>query len=186
MRSFTELFTALDQTTKTLDKIKALVAYFENAGDRDKLWAIALLSHRRPRRSVNATLLGSWASELAGLPPWLFDESHHVVGDLAETISLVLPPPGTISSESLTYWIEFIQTLEPLSVEQKKEKIRWAWDRLEPMQRFVFNKLITGGFRIGVSQQLMVKALAKHAEVKENVVAHRLMGNWSPAFSNFQ
>jgi DNA ligase-1 len=186
MKNFTQLFTALDQTTKTLDKIKALVAYFEAANDRDKLWAIALLSHRRPKRSVNATLLGLWASERAMLPPWLFEESYHVVGDLAETISLVLPPPQEISNTSLTDWIGFIKSLEPLSVEQKKEKISWAWNRLEAMQRFVFNKLITGGFRIGVSQQLMVKALAKHAEVKENVIAHRLMGNWSPEYSNFQ
>ncbi len=186
MKFFTELFTSLDQTTKTLDKIKALVTYFENANDRDKLWAIALLSHRRPKRSVNATLLGLWASEVAGLPPWLFEESHHVVGDLAETISLVLPPPDETSSQTLSEWIEFIKSLEPLTVDQKKEKILWAWQRLEPMQRFVFNKLITGGFRIGVSQQLMVKALSKHAEVKENVIAHRLMGNWSPESGNFQ
>src|SRR5688572_20638279 len=186
MKDFTQLFTDLDQTTKTLDKISALVTYFENANDRDKLWAIALLSHRRPRRTVNASLLGLWASELAGLPPWLFDESHAIVGDLAETISLVLPAPDEISDCSLTEWIGFIKSLEPLSIEQKKEKILSAWNRLEPMQRFVFNKLITGGFRIGVSQQLMVKALAKHAEVKENVIAHRLMGNWSPDYSQFQ
>jgi DNA ligase-1 len=186
MKHFTQLFTALDQTTKTLDKIKALVSYFDLANDRDKLWAIALLSHRRPKRSVNATLLALWASERAKLPTWLFEESHHVVGDLAETISLVLPPPEKISDISLTDWIDFIKSLEPLTIDQKKERILWAWDQLEPMQRFVFNKLITGGFRIGVSQQLMVKALAKHAEVKENVVAHRLMGNWSPEYSNFQ
>jgi DNA ligase-1 len=186
MRHFTQLFTTLDQTTKTLDKIKALVAYFNIANDRDKLWAIALLSHRRPRRSVNATLLALWASELASLPPWLFDESHHVVGDLAETISLVLPPPEEISELSLTEWLDFIRSLEPLTIEQKKERILWAWKRLEPMQRFVFNKLITGAFRIGVSQQLMVKALAKYADVKENVLAHRLMGNWSPDLSDFQ
>lgn len=186
MKYFTELFTALDQTTKTLNKIKALASYFEAANERDKLWAIALLSHRRPKRSVNATLLGLWASELANLPEWLFVECHAVVGDLAETISLVLPPPTEISDQTLTEWIEFIKSLEPLTVEQKKEKILWAWNRLEPMQRFVFNKLITGGFRIGVSQQLMVKALAKHSEVKENVIAHRLMGNWSPEYNNFQ
>jgi DNA ligase-1 len=186
MKYFTQLFTELDQTTKTLDKIKALVTYFEKANDRDKLWAIALLSHRRPRRTVNASLLGLWASEQANLPPWLFEESYHVVGDLAETISLVLPPPAEISDCSLTEWIDFIKSLEPLSIDQKKEKIISAWNRLEPIQRFVFNKLITGGFRIGVSQQLMVKALAKHSEVKENVIAHRLMGNWSPEYSNFQ
>jgi DNA ligase-1 len=76
--------------------------------------------------------------------------------------------------------------LEPLEVPQKKEQILWAWQRLSEMERFVFNKLITGGFRIGVSQQLMVKALAKHADVKENIVAHRLMGNWSPDLNTFQ
>ncbi|WP_276374218.1 ATP-dependent DNA ligase [Chryseolinea sp. H1M3-3] len=186
MKYFTQLFTTLDQTTKTLDKIKALASYFEKANDRDKLWAIALLSHRRPKRSVNATLLALWASELSHLPEWLFVECHAVVGDLAETISLVLPEPTEVSDQTLTEWIEFIKALEPLTVDQKKEKILWAWNRLEPMQRFVFNKLITGGFRIGVSQSLMVKALAKHAEVKENVIAHRLMGNWSPEYNNFQ
>src|SRR5688500_2931704 len=126
MKHFTQLFTALDQTTKTLDKIKALVSYFDLANDRDKLWAIALLSHRRPKRSVNATLLALWASERAKLPPWLFEESHHVVGDLAETISLVLPPPEKISDISLTDWIDFIKSLEPLTIDQKKERILWA------------------------------------------------------------
>ncbi len=186
MRHFTSLFTELDQTTKTLSKIQALVNYFDIATNEDKLWAIAILSHRRPKRSVNASLLALWASELSHLPAWLFEESHHVVGDLAETITLVLPSPREVSAETLTFWIEFIRSLDPLTVDQKKEKIRWAWDRLDAMERFVFNKLLTGGFRIGVSQQLMVKALAKHAKVKENVIAHRLMGNWSPDFSTFQ
>lgn len=180
MNDFALLFTMLDQTTKTLDKIDALVEYFEKADDRDKLWAIAILSHRRPKRTVNASLLAAWASALAGLPSWLFEESYHVVGDLAETITLVLPPSSVKSGEKLTYWIEFIRALEPLNVDEKKRRIEDAWMRLDPTQRFVFNKLITGSFRVGVSQSLMVKALAKHANVKENVVAHRLMGNWSP------
>ncbi|HEX6889398.1 MAG TPA: ATP-dependent DNA ligase [Chryseolinea sp.] len=180
MNEFALLFTNLDQTTKTLDKIDALVEYFESASDRDKLWAIAILSHRRPRRTVSASLLGAWASELSGLPMWLFEESYHVVGDLAETITLVLPPSSEKSDETLTYWIEFIRALEPLDVEAKKNRILEAWLRLEPTERFVFNKLITGSFRVGVSQSLMVKALAKHARVKENIIAHRLMGNWSP------
>lgn len=185
MKKFSELFTALDQTTKTLTKIKALVTYFEKASDQDKLWAIALLSHRRPKRTVNTTLLSLWAAEISGLPVWLFEESHHVVGDLAETIMLVLPPPVTESDESLTFWIGFIRSLEPLDVEQKKEKVRWAWERLDNTGRFIFNKLITGGFRVGVSQKLMVKALAKHADAKENIVAHKLMGQWSPESITF-
>jgi DNA ligase-1 len=186
MKYFTKLFTELDQTTKTLGKIKALIEYFEKASDQDKLWAIAILSHRRPKRTVNASYLAQWANELSGLPEWLFYESHAVVGDLAETITLVLPSEFEESDFTLTYWIDFIKSLEPLEVPQKKEQILWAWQRLSEIERFVFNKLITGGFRIGVSQQLMVKALAKHADVKENIVAHRLMGNWSPDLNTFQ
>ncbi len=186
MKNFTQLFTELDQTTKTLIKIEALASYFAKAEDGDKMWAIALLSHRRPRRTVNATYLATWASELSRLPAWLFNESHAVVGDLAETITLMLPAPAETSDHSLTYWINFIRDLEPLTVEEKRERILWAWDRLDEMERFVFNKLITGSFRIGVSQSLMVKALARHTGVKENIVAHRLMGNWSPEYGDFR
>lgn len=185
MKFFTKLFTELDQTTKTLGKIKALIDYFERASDQDKLWAIALLSHRRPKRTVNATYLAQWANELSGLPEWLFYESYTVVGDLAETITLVLPSEHEASDFTLTYWIDFIKGLEPLDVPQKKEQILWAWQRLNEMERFVFNKLITGGFRIGVSQQLMVRALAKHSGLAEANVAHRLMGNWSPELNTF-
>ncbi|HYF70346.1 MAG TPA: ATP-dependent DNA ligase [Ohtaekwangia sp.] len=186
MKKFALLFVSLDQTTKTLGKIKALIRYFETVDDHDKLWAIALLSHRRPKRTVNTTYLGLWASEISLLPGWIFEESYHVVGDLAETITLMLPPPQEVSDNNLSYWINFIRDLEPLSIEQKKERIRWAWNRLDETERFVFNKLITGGFRMGVSQKLMVKALAKHTDVKENIIAHKLMGNWSPESGNFQ
>lgn len=185
MRYFTQLFTDLDQTTKTLGKIRALVEYFEKASDQDKLWAIALLSHRRPRRTVNATYLAQWANEMSGVPDWLFHECYTVVGDLAETITLMLPEEFEESDFSLTYWIDFIKALETLDVEGKKQKILWAWRRLNEAERFVFNKLITGGFRIGVSQQLMVKALSKYTLVHENVVAHKLMGNWSPDIDTF-
>jgi DNA ligase 1 len=185
MKFFTKLFTELDQTTKTLGKIQALTDYFGKASDQDKLWAIALLSHRRPKRTVNASYLAQWANELSQIPEWLFYESYAVVGDLAETITLVLPDEHEHSDFSLTYWIDFIKSLEQDDVPQKKEKILWAWSKLNEAERFVFNKLITGGFRIGVSQQLMVKALSKYANVAENIVAHRLMGNWSPDIDTF-
>lgn len=185
MQHFTTLFSQLDQTTKTLNKIKALIAYFEAAPDQDKLWAVALLSHRRPKRTVTTSYLAQWASELSGLPQWLFDESYHVVGDLAETITLMLPVEYEPSHYSLSFWMDFIKDLEPKEVPEKKEQIIWAWRQLNESERLVFNKLITGGFRIGVSQQLMVKALAKYAGVKESTVAHRLMGHWSPETNTF-
>ena len=186
MKRFARLFTELDQTTKTRVKLTALENYFNEASDEDKLWAIALLSHRRPRRTVNTTLMSEWASDLARIPAWLFSESYGVVGDLAETIAHLLPPPKKTSAFTLSHWIAYIRELETLDIEEKKRRVIDAWDQLEEMERFVFTKLITGGFRIGVSQSLMVKALSRHAELPENVVAHRLMGNWSPQDDTFR
>src|SRR3954466_3218051 len=123
MKNFALLYTEFDQTTKTLGKIDALVTYLQTAAEDDKLWAIALFSHRRPKRTVNTNLLRDWAAELSGIPLWLFEESYHVVGDLAETISLVLPSGESESDHSLTYWINFIQALDFLSIDEKKEKI---------------------------------------------------------------
>src|SRR6185312_2658360 len=168
MKNFAELFTELDQTTKTLGKIKALVHYFETAREEDRLWCIALLSHRRPKRTVNTNLFREGAAEMAGIPLWIFEESYHIVGDLAETISLVLPPGEKNLDEPLSYWINFIRALEPLTIEEKKKKITQSWWQLDGVERFVFNKLITGSFRVGVSQQLVIKAIAKFTNQQEN------------------
>ncbi|MEL7178010.1 MAG: ATP-dependent DNA ligase, partial [Pseudomonadota bacterium] len=91
MKDFARLFTAIDQTTKTNTKVAALTTYFETATEDDRLWTIALFSGRRPKRTVTTTLLRGWAAEAAGIPLWLFEESYPIVGDLAETIALVLP-----------------------------------------------------------------------------------------------
>ena len=92
MKRFAELFARLDETNSTNRKVEALAAYFSQAPDTDRIWAIALFSGRRPRRAVTTTELRTWAAEEAGLPSWLLDETYSVVGDLAETIALVLPP----------------------------------------------------------------------------------------------
>lgn len=181
MKLFSELIIALDQTNKTTSKVEALIEYFSLADEKDKLWAVALLSGRKPRSVVNATKLRVWATELSMLPPWLIDESYHVVGDLAETIALILPA-GTEFKESkpLHFWLEQIISMQEMNDDQKKAFLVQAWNQMDYYQTFVFNKLLTGGFRIGVSQQLVVKALARLYKIKENVVAHSLMGNWSP------
>ena len=141
MKQFAALFQALDQTTKTNAKVAALRAYFERVDSTDRLWTVAILSHRRPKRTVTTTLLRSWAAEFSNVPLWLFEESYHVVGDLAETIALVLPAPSKKSDQSLSYWIRFIQDLEGLEETEKKEKIKAAWDQLTSEERFVFNKI---------------------------------------------
>jgi DNA ligase-1 len=185
MKKFAALFTQLDQTAKTNTKLDALVEYFDHANDSDKIWAIAILSHRRPKRTVNTNLLRLWAAESAVLPEWLFDECYSVVGDLAETITLVLPEAEGSSDETLTFWIDFIRQLADKEVHEKKEKILWAWNQLSGEERFVFIKLITGSFRIGVSQQLMVRALTRFTNQSEHLLAHKLMGQWSPLTSTF-
>ena len=186
MKRFAALFEALDQTTKINAKVAALESYFNEAPDLDKLWTIALLSHRRPRRTVSTTLLREWAAEQANLPLWLFEESYHIVGDLAESIALVLPKPVTKIESSLSEWIKLIQNLKDASDEDKKLAIVEAWQGLTHPERFVFNKLITGGWRIGVSQKLMTRALSKSTGIDENHLAHRLMGNWTPDTTSFQ
>jgi len=180
MRNFAKLFIQLDQTTKTNDKVKALANYFEEADDDDTLWTIALLSHRRPRRKVNTTMLREWAAELSEIPLWLFEDAYHVVGDLAETIALVLPPQSAVSDASLTYWIEYVKELGDVGDEERKQRVMMAWHMLGESERFIFNKLITGNFRVGVSQKLMTRALSQYTEIDEKILAHRLMGDWKP------
>ncbi|MBK8502459.1 MAG: ATP-dependent DNA ligase [Saprospiraceae bacterium] len=180
MQRFARLFEALDQTTKTTAKVSALTDYFLEAPKPDRLWTIALLSHKRPKRSVNTTLLRTWASEVAGLPLWLFEESYHIVGDLAEAIALVLPKPQTSSTRSLSEWIGMLIKLTNDDEETKKKFIISAWAELDHRERFIFNKVITGGFRVGVSQKLVTRALSKATGINENMLTHRLMGNWTP------
>jgi len=187
MKHFTALFSALDQTTKTTEKTKALVEFFSQASDRDKVWTIALFSHRRPRRTVTTSLLREWAAEKAGIPLWLFEESYHVVGDLAETIAKVLPERVKQEEEKdLSTWIDYIMSLKDEDELVKKQQITQAWDSLTSDERFLFNKIITGGFRVGVSQKLVTKALAKYTNRDESKIAHRLMGNWDPALKSFE
>ncbi|MTI22012.1 ATP-dependent DNA ligase [Fulvivirga sp. RKSG066] len=186
MKHFSTLFTQLDQTTKTLVKVQALVDFFTEADDEDKIWAIAILSHRRPKRTVKTKELREWAAELANLPNWLFEESYHVVGDLAETIALSLPVAENLEEKSLSYWISSLRELKDKSDEERKEAVVNAWMSMGTTERYIFNKIITGGFRMGVSQKLMTRALAKHTGIEESMLAHRLMGNWSPDSTDYE
>ncbi|MEM9834341.1 MAG: ATP-dependent DNA ligase [Bacteroidota bacterium] len=180
MKQFAQLFVELDQTNKTNEKVALLRAYFASAPDRDKLWTIAFFSHKRPKRPVNSTLLKAWTMELAGLPEWLFQESYSFVGDLAETISLLLPPPTDTQDQPLAYWVDYLQGLHQLEEEEKKARILAAWRQMTQPERFVFTKLMTSSFRIGISQNLAIRALAEQASLDKTLVAHRLMGDWNP------
>jgi len=180
MKAFAALFTAIDQSTKTTIKVNALAEYFKAADDIDKLWTTALFSGRRPKRAVTTTRLREWGAEVAGIPLWLFEDCYPIVGDLAETIALVLPPNQTTDNRPLSQWINDLRAVYKADETAKKVFVLDAWARLGGTERFIFNKLITGGMRVGVSQKLMTRALARATDRDEAELAHRLMGNWHP------
>lgn len=180
MQRFSALFAALDATTRINPKVEALAAYFREAPEPDRVWTVALLSGRRPKRTVTAARLREWAAERAGIPLWLFEESYPIVGDLAETIALVLPPPSRATDASLSDWMARIRGLSALDDAGRRAAVLEAWDALGTAERFLFNKLITGGFRVGVSQTLMTRALGVATGLPEAQLAHRLMGRWAP------
>ncbi|MBO0342380.1 ATP-dependent DNA ligase [Flagellimonas profundi] len=180
MKQFAQLIKTLDGTNKTNVKVQALSQYFKEASDQDKVWTIAILSHRRPPRPVNTTLLRTWAAELSKIPTWLFEESCHIVGDLAETIALVVPSTEQGTDKSLTFFLQEMLALKQKPETEKKKYLFQHWSVLDYYERFVFNKLITGSFRIGVSQKLMTRALSKATGIEEDILAYKLMGNWNP------
>ncbi len=186
MKQFVDLFTSLDQSNKISDKLEALKNYFLHAPDEDRLWTIALFTHKRPKRQVNTKLLRQWCCELAGIPDWLFEESYQTVGDLAETLSLLLPLKTETDDRSLSYWINYLVDMEKSDEAEKKKKILYAWDVMDKDERFIFTKIITGEFRVGVSQNLITQAVADAFEMKKTEVAHRIMGDWQPGKITFQ
>lgn len=186
MKRFAELFTQLDQTNKTNDKVALIKSYFLGAPDKDQLWTLAFFTHKRPRRNVKSSLLREWAAELAEIPQWLLDESYHSVGDVAETISLILPPAPHSQDQSLSYWIDYLQALGPLEDQEKKARVVAAWQQMTPPETFVFTKLMTSSFRIGISQNLITRAIAEVYDLDKTVVAHRLMGKWNPNETTFE
>ena len=182
MRRFAELAVRLGTSTKTNDRLALLERYFSEAEDEDKIWVIALFSGRRPKRTVNTRLLWEWCRELTGLPGWLFEECYHTVGDLAETIALLLPAPAPgLPAEGLAHYLRRLGALGKEDEPAKKTFIQQCWAGMNTDERFVFNKFITGGVRIGISQQTVVNALARATGAAAPVIAHRLSGGWEPA-----
>ena len=185
MKAFAQLFTSLDETNKTNEKVRVLKEYFTNVTDEDKIQTLALFTGRKPKRQINSTLIKTWAMEMANIPQWLFEESYQVVGDLGETIALLLPKGDETQNKPLTKWIAEINSLSKLSEEEKKQWLLSSWISMDQQERFVFNKIMTGSFRVGVSQNLIVKALSDLSGLETSVLTHRIMGNWDPATFNF-
>lgn len=180
MNDFAKLFLELDGTNKTNDKIEALEKFLHHASSLDRLWMIALFTGRGPKRSITSRYLQEWAIEITGIPAWLFHETYQVVGDLAETIALILPQKQSSSASTLSEWMLTIQGIAKQTVQEKKKAILEIWNKLDTKECWVFNKILIGGFRLGVSQNLLVRALAQATGEDVSIITHRLMGKWDP------
>jgi DNA ligase-1 len=182
VKAFTDLYLSLDRTTRTGEKVAALSQYFRTAPPRDAAWAVFLLSGRKIGRAVSSRLLREWAAEASGTPIWLLEQSYHLVGDLSETLALLLPDPADSSPTPLHEVIERrLKLLGGVPQEEQREIIVSSWAELNADQRLVFHKLLSGNFRVGVSRLLLIRALAEVAGVEPAVIAHRLAGQWAPS-----
>ena len=186
MKHFAELISALESTNKTNAKVDAMVHYLRTAPDSDKLWFLALFTGKRPKRPVNTNFLKQWALEIIQLPEWLFLESYSSVGDLGETLSLILPPPQNQIEKSLSQWMAELIDLKDQTDDEKKSYVTESWNGLDYTERFIFNKLIGGSFRIGVSKKLLITALSKYSEIHSSQLMHSIMGKWSVGDMNFE
>ena len=186
MRRFAALYRELDRSTATLDKRAALVRYFREAPPRDAAWALHLLSGGKvagaKRRIASTRELREWIAAEAGLPDWLVDDSYDQVGDLAETLALLLDDPAT-QAEDVPLWEWIERRLLPIAnrdVEVRRAVVAGAWRSLCFDERLLFNKLLTGALRVGVSQRMVQQALAGMSGVDIARIAQRMLGTWQP------
>ena len=186
MRAFATLVHALDSTNKTTQKMEVIHRFFEQAEDKDKLWFLALFSGRRPKRAVSTTLLREWVKKITNIPDWLFQEAYASVGDLGETISLLLPQPTGYWDFSLAEWMDKINAISTYSEEDKKKFILDVWDNLPHQERFIFNKLLGGSFRLGISTKGLINAISSYYNLEASAVSHSIMGEWTVENSKFE
>ncbi len=209
MNRFTSLYQSLDEAAGNKVRDAALYAYFDGISSEEASWAIHLLSGGKinagRHRIATTKELREWISELTGLPLWLVEDSYRHVGDLAETLALlvaaregdeqhhIMPLPQGVgwrvpdASSSLTEWVQaFLLPLASESVETRKTAVQWAWLRLHGVSRLVFNKLLTGSLRVGVSRRTLQSVLARRAGLSTADMAHRMVGEWMPSPASFE
>ena len=177
MKAFADLYARLDASTSSNAKLAALQDYFQAVPPADAAWAVFFLCGGRPRQLVPTKLLRELVNQTSALPQWLFEECYQAVGDLAETISLLLPQSEHSSVEGLATWVE--DKLMPLRGITSAEIVPQLLPLLQQLDRcgqLVCIKLITGSFRVGVSKLLVTRALAAMADIDVKRMAQRLIG----------
>ena len=187
MKEFSELYRSIDETTKTSAKLAAMQAFFLKASHEDAAWAVFFLSGERLKRLINTRILREWAVRSSGTSEWLFEESYSWVGDLAETIALLVPSQAIDTHGGLAFWVnQKIESLKTASPDRIHNELTICWQSIGPAERFLFLKLVTGGLRVGVSKRLVTRAIADAFQLPTELVAHRLTGTWNPTAVSFR
>jgi DNA ligase 1 len=183
MRRFSDLYEALDSTSSTGAKVEAMAQYFRAAPADDAAWAVFLLTGQRFKRLIAGRTLRAWALRYTGLPEWLLGDAHAATGDSAETVTLLVDPGVRAEGEPLPLhrWLEErILPLRELPEEQQYVLVTAWWRQLRLCELFVLNRLLTGTFRAGVAQPLVVRALSAVSGMPRATIAHRLTVRWQP------
>ncbi|OJU82316.1 MAG: ATP-dependent DNA ligase [Chlamydia sp. 32-24] len=188
MKKFTELFRHLDQTSSTLEKIQVMKEYFSSTPSEDAAWALFFLSGKRLKRLISTKFLKLWCKEAANCPDWLYDECYANVGDTAETIALLVPKTREETvSLSLNEWMETrILPLKEWDIERQRMSVISWWQELDSTEKFLINKILTGGFRVGVSFLMTLRALQAAFQTSRIALNQKLMGDWVPSHAFFE
>lgn len=181
MKNFAALIEALDSSGSSIEKTRELIRYFGASNEEDRLWAFYLLSGGRIKKNFTTSGFRELAVECSGISPWLFEECYSFAGDLAETVSLIMPSKASENEYSLKEIAEMISGKQ----EDAFNGIRQAWNSLEKNELFAFNKMITGGFRLGVSSKMIINALAEFENTSPDEIAYRLAGSWHPSRTSY-
>lgn len=187
MQRFTDMYFELDATNRTGEKVDILKRYFAQTPPKDAAWALLLFSGQRVMRATSTRMLRDWVSQETGFPPWLVNESYDAVGDLSETLALLLPDRGQGTRRPLHDLVEhLLLPLRRLPDAARKDLVVQAWRELDRRQRFIYHKFLSGNFRVGVSRQLIVRAVAGAAGLPPSVIASRLAGGIEPTAEFYQ
>ena len=159
MRRFAALYAELDATASTTAKIAAMRRYFEQAPAIDAAWGLYFLLGQRLKRVIPPTRLRDWITQLTRLSPALVEDSYAHVGDLAETVALLLDarldrPSHYDDAPPLHECVALLQALASADESVQRDTVFQWWNRLPFEQCFLFTKLLTGSLRVGVSAGL--------------------------------
>ncbi|MGB0416220.1 MAG: ATP-dependent DNA ligase, partial [Coraliomargarita sp.] len=191
MKRFTDLYHELDASNRTTSKLAALKRYFSSVDAADGAWAVFFLTGNRLKRAIQLKDLRLWAAEACGYPEWMVEECYDHVGDLAETLALLLASRDaqehSVVDISLHAFVERnLLPLKEMESTEQRERLLELWGGMDASSCFMVNKLITGGFRVGVSKTLVTRALAEVAEIEPAAMAHRLMGTFQPSAAAYR